>query len=268
MQRPNPLQLAFDFLRGLDRTERVPRPPPGSSERHPPGPGATTQVYELRRHPRRRTLSIEVHADLRVIVRAPARYPAFEIESFVAERRAWIAAQLEHFRAQAPRLMRPTLRYTAGETHPYLGCSYYLDLQPDDPAGVALIGDRIVISGRAARTSAGAQRALARWYRMRAEHEFTRLVDRWHGHSRFARYPRPALNIRSMRSRWGSLGARRGMTLNLVLIQAPIECIEYVVVHELCHLRYHGHGRGFYQLLEAVLPDWRARKTLLETTIL
>ena len=111
------------------------------------------------------------------------------------------------------------------------------------------------------------RRALDTWYRARAATEFTALLDHWHAHPRFARYPRPALNIRAMRTRWGSLGTRRGMTLNLALIQAPHACIEYVVVHELCHLRFHGHGRGFYGLLETVMPDWRARKTLLEASV-
>ena len=57
------------------------------------------------------------------------------------------------------------------------------------------------------------------------------------------------------------------MTLNAVLIQAPRECIEYVIFHELCHLSYHGHGARFYQLLSAVAPEWEARKRQLETTI-
>jgi len=266
MQRLNPLQLAFDFLSGLKRSEPLAPPPRVATER-PPTSTDAAPAYELRRHPRRRSLSIEVHADLRVVVRAPTRYPAFEIETFVTERSAWIAAQLEHFRKLAPRLVRPSLRYTAGEAHAYLGQRYSLDLRPHERAGVALVEERLVVSGRAASTSAGVQRALDRWYRSRATHEFARLVDLWHGHPRFARYPRPALSIRTMRSRWGSLGTGRGMTLNLVLIQAPIECVEYVVVHELCHLRFHGHGRGFYRLLEAVLPDWRARKKLLEATI-
>jgi predicted metal-dependent hydrolase len=95
---------------------------------------------------------------------------------------------------------------------------------------------------------------------------FERLIDQWHSHPRFQRYPRPPLKIRAMRSRWGSLSPRTGMCLNLLLIHAPLAAIEYVVVHELCHLRYRGHGKGFYGVLESVLPDWRARKKCLETS--
>ena len=79
----------------------------------------------------------------------------------------------------------------------------------------------------------------------------------------FSRFPLPRLSLRVMRTRWGSLSPRTGMCLNVLLVHFPEEAIEYVVVHELCHLYYHGHGKRFYALLEAVLPDWRQRKQLL-----
>ena len=258
MRCANPFQLTFDFLDGLRHGHaRAPTRPPAP---------APARAYELLRHPRRRNLAIEVHADLRVVVRAPARYPAAEIEHFVAERAAWIETQLAHFRRRGP-LLAPRLRYVDGEAHPYLGQHYPLALRPAAPDGVVFEDACLRIGGAATRTASDVRRALDAWYRTRAAIEFTTLLDHWHAHPRFARYPRPALNIRAMRTRWGSLGSRRGMTLNLALIQAPRSCIEYVVVHELCHLRFHGHGRGFYDLLAAVMPDWRARKTLLEASV-
>jgi predicted metal-dependent hydrolase len=96
-------------------------------------------------------------------------------------------------------------------------------------------------------------------------------------------HPPPRLTLRLMRTRWGSLSSPRRsrfqrwlrptppkparMTLNLALIHAPRACIEYVVVHELCHLDHHGHGPAFYRLLEQLMPDWRARKRELEAAI-
>ncbi len=93
----------------------------------------------------------------------------------------------------------------------------------------------------------------------------------------------PRLTVRLMRTRWGSLSFRRPsrlrrwlrprpaeparMTLNLVLVRAPRECLEYVVVHELCHLEHHGHGREFYALMTALLPDWRERRQRLNAAV-
>ena len=254
-----PLQLALDLFSEL------------AGQRSPPAHDAVSHtthagfVYELRLSAKRRSLSIEVHPDLRVVVRAPLRFPKRDIEDFVAARALWVAAQLERFRS-APRIpLLPT--YADGASHYYLGLPHQLRLDPDARHGVEHRDDFLIIGGRAARDARCARTALDQWYRKRAREQFTAILAQCHLNPRLQRYACPALQIRVMRSRWGSLGSRRGMTLNLLLIQAPRECIEFVVMHELCHLRYHGHGKGFYKLLDAVCPDWRARKRLLEDSL-
>ena len=261
-----PVQLALDLC-----GEWAGRRSPPAPRRATPTRDAVSHtthggfVYELRLSAKRRSLSIEVHADLRVVVRAPLRFPKRDIEDFVAARALWIAAQLERFRS-APRLpLVPT--YADGATHYYLGLPHQLRLDPDARHGVERRDDVLIIGGRAARDALSARTALDQWYRKRAAEQFTAILAECHLNPRLQRYPCPALQIRAMRSRWGSLGSRRGMSLNLVLIQAPRECIAFVVMHELCHLRYHGHGQGFYNLLDAVCPDWRARKRLLEDSL-
>ena len=76
------------------------------------------------------------------------------------------------------------------------------------------------------------------------------------------------LILRTLQSRWGSLSAAGTMTLNVHLVRAPRACIEYVVAHELCHLKHRGHDAAFFQLLERVMPDWAERKELLELALL
>jgi predicted metal-dependent hydrolase len=130
-----------------------------------------------------------------------------------------------------------------------------------------LQGETLVVGGVGASSPVTAQSALSRWYLARARAEFPKSLARCHAHPRFSRYPLPSLRIRTMRTRWGTMCRERGMTLNTALILAPIDCLDYVVFHELCHLSYRGHGARFYQLLEAVLPDWEARKRTLEAAM-
>lgn len=78
---------------------------------------------------------------------------------------------------------------------------------------------------------------------------------------------RPCLHIRKLKTRWGSLSPRGILTLNVDLIRAPGECIDYVIAHELCHLKHRDHGADFYRLLERMMPDWERRKLKLELAL-
>ncbi len=253
----NPLQLLFDFLA-----------PPAPDPVAPPAISAGESkplIYEVQHSPRRRTLGLEVHRDMRVVIRAPLACPEELVKLYVARNRRWIARQLAQFEKLPP--PRARLLYAEEETHLFRGRGYSLKLQPAGRSKVALAENALVVGGVGASNAVTVESALARWYLARAKVEFPRMLARCHAHPRFARYPLPSLRIRSMRTRWGTMCVQRGMTLNTVLIQAPPECLEYVIYHELCHLSYRGHGARFYQLLTAVLPEWEARKRQLEATI-
>jgi predicted metal-dependent hydrolase len=106
------------------------------------------------------------------------------------------------------------------------------------------------------------------WYRNHAEALFSTRMTLWIDRSpslRLAEYPR--LTLRRMPNRWGSCTKAGNILLNPDLIKAPIQCIDYVIMHELCHRIIHNHSPAYFRLLTRCLPDWEKRKARLEACL-
>lgn len=227
--------------------------------------GTETIAYEIRFLPTRRTLGIEVHPDLSVVVRAPADCDPDIVQARVGKRAAWISRQLKNFQRYSPRT--PARQYLSGETHLYLGRQYGLKVGAGDTASVKMSRGQIAVtvpSGRA--DPLRVQALLRQWYLIHARDVFGNVMDRYL--PLFRDYARPRLIVRTMQSRWGSLSPAGTMTLNVNLVRAPRACIEYVIAHELCHLMHRDHSTAFYRLLGRVMPDWERHKQRLETVLL
>lgn len=218
----------------------------------------------------RKTLGIEVHPDGRVLVLTPRNCDDATIDEKVRLRARWISRQLAMFaryeRHTAPR------QYLSGESHRYLGRQYRLRVRASDLSviseQVTLTRNNMIVSGPGVLPPEKVKELLHRWYLGRARELFEVVlteVFHWFGRRGFSK---PRVSVREMRSRWGSLSPGGQMTMNSRLIQAPRPCIEYVIVHELCHLVHRDHGSEFFSTLGQVMPDWPARKQRLEEALL
>jgi hypothetical protein len=106
------------------------------------------------------------------------------------------------------------------------------------------------------------------WYRAKASNIFTeRLLACQKLVAKVNIQYEGNIYLRTMKTRWGSCSKDAKITLNPELVAASKECIDYVITHELCHLKQHNHGRAFFNLLTAVMPDWEKRKEKLEISI-
>ena len=105
--------------------------------------------------------------------------------------------------------------------------------------------------------------AVQSWYRRHAGAVFERRLKVCHERTKQYGIPYPDLRIRKMRTRWGSCGKNDTIILNPELIRLPAPCIDYVITHELCHLKIHKHNRDFYALLSRCMPDWMSRRERL-----
>ncbi len=213
---------------------------------------------------RRKTMQVAVYPDYRVIVKAPLGVALDDVAERVQRKARWISRKLAYFRQLEPRAT--PRKYVSGESHLYLGRRYRLKLIKADADSVLLKGGYFFIHCRDRRHTY-VKKLLDQWYRHRAGIVFPEmLAECWAGFQRQA-FAVPELRMRNMKTRWGSLSSKGRMTLNTKLMQAPKDCIEYVIVHELCHLAHRNHGRGFYQALETAMPDWAKRKHKLELAL-
>ena len=220
--------------------------------------------YEVRFLSSRQTLGIEVHPDQRVLVRAPLDCPEQLICERVRKRAAWISRQIADFQRYRPRT--PPRQYVSGETHLYLGRQYRLKVRAGEPQSVKMTRAELIVTLPRASDRQQIELMLHRWDLDHAREVLGTVLDACL--PRFTRLQRPRLIVRAMRSRWGSLSPAGTMTLNANLLRAPRPCVEYVVIHELCHLKHRNHDDQFFRLLGRMMPDWEKRKQRLEAALI
>ena len=210
---------------------------------------------------RRRTLAITVHPDLSVTVKAPSGTDPGTISQFVRKRASWIEKTRRNFEQYLPK--QPPRRYIGGETHRYLGRQYRLRVERAEEDSVRCLRGYLTVATRTEPGSERVKELLESWYRAHARRVFGEQLAACH--KRIAKYgvPLPTLTIKRMARRWGSFSSARRITLNLLLILVPKECIDYVIFHELCHFKVKHHGPRFWRLMEAILPDYEDRRRKL-----
>ncbi len=212
----------------------------------------------------RKTLGISVLPDLSVIVTAPNESDFGKVKELIKKRAAWILKQQAKFSEYLPG--QPERKYVSGETHLYLGRQYRLKLIDGRPETVKLKGRYIHITTmeKGKGNKEKVKSLLDNWYQARAEKYFQQKLEK--AFEKFRRYKieLPPIRLRRMPKRWGTCSAKGIIHLNPDLIKFPSSCVEYVIVHELCHLIEASHNRNFYQLLQRVMPNWEGRKFRLE----
>lgn len=221
--------------------------------------------FELEFRDRER-LAISVHPDRTVTVVAPNNRTLDEVLKRVQRRAAWIVKQRAHFDQFHP--LTPPRRYVAGETHLYLGRQYRLKLVKDDVKVVKLVGRffRVHLTDRD--DTATIRQLLDDWYRDHAKDIFARRFVKCLESARSLAVSQPEIIVRKMTKRWGSCTKAGRILLNTELVKTPLYCIEYVIIHEMCHLKIHNHSPKFYRLLARFMPDWKRRKDRLDQFII
>lgn len=207
----------------------------------------------------RRTIGFAVRPDGSVHISAPAGTSPEWVAQQVLKKADWILKHLATFASRPVPV--PALRYQPGSLHYYQGQPYALRFTEAPRMGVSLGADELVVASPAPLTEAQTDALLHAWYARQAGPLFADSLTRvW---PRFAEFKltRPTLAVRQMRTRWGSCTPRTArIRLSPELVRARPECLDYVLLHECCHLLVGDHSEAFYDLQTRLLPDWERWK--------
>ena len=207
---------------------------------------------------RRRTVAIYVRP-YGVAVRAPKRASDREIRAFVLKKQKWILKKLDEVRKRAAEVPRHT--YLDGDIFQYRGEPVTLRVCASPEGGArshaAVSGSEIVVNSGSV---SDAEAVLRKWYLSEARRILNQRVTFF---SRELGVTPLRISVRNQSKRWGSCSSKRNLNLNMRLVMAPPDILDYVVAHELCHLKFLNHSAGFWRTLGGVMPDYAKRRDWL-----
>lgn len=208
---------------------------------------------------KRKTLGITVMPDLGVVIKAPENSSLELIEAKIRKRAPWIIKQQSYFLTFIPKPIDK--KFVNGESHYYLGRQYRIEIVEANRNEVNYKGNFIEIKTKDKKK---AKQLLKDWYKHKAKEKFAALAEPII--EKFKKYEvAPSeIYIQEMKTRWGSCTPTGKIILNPELIKTPKGCIEYVIIHELCHLIHHNHTQKFLDLQAKECPQWEKWKNKLE----
>jgi predicted metal-dependent hydrolase len=207
---------------------------------------------------RKRTISLRLRNEKEVVVCAPWSMSAAAIDRFIREKQDWIHKAIKKHRENA--LKTKAREYDTGEHFPYLGQSYPLEVffEPCENAGIVLWDNRFYLNTREDRNLR--KNYFVSWYKKKALEHIRGRVDFF---SRELEVRQENIKITAAQRRWGSCSQDNNLTFSYRLIMAPPDVIDYVVVHELAHIREKNHSPKFWKRVEEVMPEYRTHRRWL-----
>lgn len=223
--------------------------------------GTFVYEYQLIKQDRK-TLSLTVTPDLRIIVKCPLKADSERIDIFLQKKWFWLEKQLSFFKKYQRKIYEK--EYVSGEGYLYLGRQYKLTVRKGKEDSVSLTRGQLIVQTKKLVTDGNHNKKLIdEWFAEKTDlifqDRFTEML------ALFDFKNTPKLSIREMKKRWGSFLNQDKIFLNPKLIHTSKDCIDYVIVHELCHMKHKNHDKRFYNFLDQKFLRWEKVKEKLET---
>jgi predicted metal-dependent hydrolase len=203
---------------------------------------------------RRRTLGITVRKDKSVSVRVPLRTDTKDVRAFVTSRVEWVLKVWKKLdKYQTPQQQG----YVRGAVFMYQGEAYRLEFTKGLRRSLQLHDDLLILTSPEMPPEDTVSKMITHWYRKQAEATVNIHSIECHHLMQAEGIPLPPITIRSMKTRWGSYSYKtKRISLNQNLIKAPLTCLNYVIIHELCHIKVRHHGAIFWKMVGRYVPDY------------
>ena len=219
-----------------------------------------TVPYILKRsRKRRKTISLQISNKSEVVVSAPYFTPGSEINRFIQEKQTWINRVIQKQKTAQLQIIKK--EYVLGEEFYYLGIPYPLEIffQQNLPVGLVFWRNRFYLNSE--ESSAKGKYYFTKWYTAKAQEYLGERINYLSHHLQLS----PGkIRITSAQQRWGSCSEENNIALSLRLIMAPPAVIDYVIIHELMHIKEKNHSAKFWKLIEFVMPEYKTNRQWLK----
>ena len=216
--------------------------------------------YEVHRK-KVKNINLRIRPNMEIYISAPMNLHSDYIENFIRSKEKWIKQVLQKIE-EAKQNQLPS-QYLSGEKHKYLGKEYELEVKQGNSNRVSLKEGKIILTviSNIFENSDEKKKVMEKWYFDNAQKVFVNAIQKW---LETLDESIEKLSIKPMKSRWGSCNyVKRYINLNTELIKRTQFEIEYVVLHELTHLKYPNHGKGFYRYIENYMPNYKMAEKML-----
>ena len=207
-----------------------------------------------------KNINLRIKQDGTVHLTVPMATTEDFINRFIESKEDWIESKLKYLNECDKKA--DSVEIINGQSVRYLGDRYTLKIIQDLNEGVKVCPEYIEIHVKDSNDKTQKQEILNQWYVKRAKDKFLKLVNKY---EEVLNEQVNGIRIKTMKTRWGSCNVKtKNINLNLELIKNPQECIEYVVLHELAHLKHPNHSKEFWEYVGMHMPDWKLRRKKLE----
>jgi predicted metal-dependent hydrolase len=221
-------------------------------------------LYSLSRK-RVKNINFRINTDGMLNVSAPKRVCIEDIEKAITEKAKWVIKWQDKIKSNP--IKENTTKLENGMHIWFNGSQYDVIIENANVEEIKIDSDKFIfyLKNEHMQNQNVIHRLYFKWLKEQANSTFKAIINKYYNMLSDSTIPLPEIQIRNMKSRWGTcIPDKKKIVLNLSLIDTPLNCIEYVVLHELVHFKYNNHSKSFYRFIENIMPDWKTRKELLD----